>query len=264
MTAPPRTLVVGDVHGHFDRLHARLVEARLIGADGRWAGGSSTLVFLGDFFDRGPHGIDAMDLAMRLETEAAQRGGHVLTLLGNHDVLILAARRFGEREAGGPGGTFLADWRMNGGEERDLERLTGAHVAWLARRPALLRLGGTLLAHADATFYARYGGTVEEVNAAFARLLGGGDAPAWDRLLGEFAERDAFLGEDGRHRLDRFLTRFGAGRLVHGHTPIARVTGQPPGGVTGAYTYAGGRAVNVDPGLYLGGPGFIHELNSGR
>ena len=31
--------------------------------------------------------------------------------------------------------------------------------------------------------------------------------------------------------------------------------------VTEAWTYAGGRCVNVDGGIYLGGPGFVHQLN---
>ncbi|MEF2278224.1 metallophosphoesterase [Deinococcus sp. YIM 134068] len=264
MSDPARTVIVGDVHGHLDRLLSLLVAARLTHEEGRWTGGKATLVLMGDLFDRGPGGIDALDLVMRLETRAAEHGGRVLTLLGNHDVLILAARHFGERATTGPGGSFLADWKINGGEARDLERMTDTHADWLSRQPAMLHLQNTLLAHADAVLYHRYGENVEEVNAAFSELLLGRDPVAWDRLLDEFSERDAFLGEDGGRQLDHFLSRFGGERLIHGHTPVARVTGQPPGSVTGPHIYAGGRAVNVDHGLYLGGPGFVYELDEGR
>jgi hypothetical protein len=38
------------------------------------------------------------------------------------------------------------------------------------------------------------------------------------------------------------------------------VTGRPPEEITGSLIYAGGLAVNVDGGMCLGGPGFIHRL----
>ncbi|MCV5825214.1 hypothetical protein OFN33_32680, partial [Escherichia coli] len=48
-------------------------------------------------------------------------------------------------------------WRRAKGQPRDLERLSPQHVTWLARRPALARVGETLLMHADSDFYLEYG-----------------------------------------------------------------------------------------------------------
>ncbi|MCB0173968.1 MAG: hypothetical protein KDI62_16720 [Anaerolineae bacterium] len=49
-------------------------------------------------------------------------------------------------------------------------------------------------------------------------------------------------------------------RLVHGHTPISKITDQPPKTVDEPLLYAGGRCVNVDGGMYLGGPGCLYRL----
>ncbi len=197
--------VMGDIHGQYDKMVAALRAAGLIDEDNHWRGGRGTLWFMGDYFDRGPDGIAVVDLIRALQDEAAAAGGRVGALLGNHDVLILAAHRFGDRRfgdqrfgarAGGPGGSFLASWRANGGEDSDLARLSAAHVAWLRDLPALALSGGRLLAHADATFYQVYGRAVPAVNHAFRALLHSDDPTAWDKLLDYFSQRRAFQDRD--------------------------------------------------------------------
>ncbi len=254
------TFVVGDVHGQLSKLVGVLQQSKLIGADLAWTGGSSSLWFMGDYFDRGPDGIGVVDLIMRLQREAAAAGGHVGALLGNHDPLILSAYYFGERPAGGPAGDFRGDWLANGGVQSDLDRLRPEHMEWLTALPAMARLGGRLLAHADAAFYLRYGKSVDEVNQVIGALLRSRDEGAWDRLLGEFSERLAFANGDGAAKAERFLQTYGAGQLIHGHTPISYMTGESPEAVSGAYSYAGGLCVNVDAGLYRGGGGFVLRL----
>jgi hypothetical protein len=253
--------VIGDVHGQIDKATTALREAGLIDAAGQWRGGMATLWFMGDYFDRGPDGIAAVDLVRRLQAEAAAVGGRVGALLGNHDVLILAARRFGEQPSGGPGGTFLSSWRANGGEESDLARLDDERVAWLRALPAMAVDGDWLLAHADATFYQVYGRSVGAVNRNIRALLRGDNAADWDLLLDYFSQRRAFQdAERGPARVQRFLTLYGGRRFVHGHTPIGKLNGQRPEAVSGPYTYAGGLAVDVDAGMYLGGRGFVARL----
>ncbi len=253
--------VMGDIHGQFVKMVARLGEAGLIDGANHWAAGRETLWFMGDYFDRGPDGIAAVDLIRALQAEADAAGGRVGALVGNHDVLIMAARRFGERPSGGPGGNFLASWRANGGEQTDLERLTDDHVAWLASLPALALAGGRLLAHADATFYQVYGRTVAGVNSRFRAILRDADDRAWDSLLDYFSQRRAFQDDvGGPARVRRFLDLYGGRQLVHGHTPITKFTGRRAETITEPYLYAGGLAIDVDAGMYLGSPGFIVEV----
>lgn len=250
--------VMGDIHGQYEKMLAALREAELIDDSCHWSGGAATQWFMGDYFDRGPDGIAAIDLIRALQAEAAAAGGRVGALIGNHDVLILAARRFGERPSGGPGGTFLASWRANGGAETDLRGLTDERAAWLASLPALALAGGRLLAHADATFYQIYGRTVAEVNRHFRAILHSADAPAWDLLLDHFSQRRAFQDTVlGPARVRRVLALYGGHQLVHGHTLIAKLAGCRPEEVKGSYVYAGGLAIDVDAGMYLGGRGFV-------
>ncbi len=83
----PRIVAVGDVHGAYDELFASLRQTGIVDDTGRWSGGSSHLVSLGDLVDRGPRSRDVMDLLMRLESEAAEAGGRVHLILGNHEVM---------------------------------------------------------------------------------------------------------------------------------------------------------------------------------
>ena len=115
-----------------------------------------------------------------------------------------------------------------------------------------------LLIHADSMLYMHYGHSIEAVNAAFAELLHGHEREAWDLLLDRFSEHKGFLGSASKAR--RFLRVFGGRQIVHGHTPIMKASGEPAATADTALLYANGLCLNVDHGLYQGGPGFIYRL----
>ena len=246
--------VIGDIHGQLGKLTRLLRRAGLVGEDGRWAAGEAGLLFVGDFFDRGEDGIGVVDRVMRLQEEASDAGGRVHALLGNHEALILAAHRFGTPP-------FLRAWKQNGGRDADLTRLHDRHLAWLLALPAMERHGDGLYVHADAEFYRGYGGTSAEVNAGFREILAGDDPEAWYLLLDRFTQRHAFAAPGNPAPAARFLARYGGRQIVHGHTPIPLVTSRPAEAATAAYVYAAGLCVNVDGGMFLGGPGFVHETD---
>src|SRR6267142_2825761 len=87
--AEPRESVVAiaDVHNDFDDFVAILRHTGLIDKQNHWTGGKTTFVQVGDLLDRGPKPREVMDLMMALEKEAAQAGGRVVGLLGNHEVM---------------------------------------------------------------------------------------------------------------------------------------------------------------------------------
>lgn len=213
MTLP--LVVVGDVHGDLERLFAAL---RPYPAD------EVRTVFLGDLVDGGPFGVGALRFA--------RDRPHSEVLMGNHEALMLAALHDPDQRH---------RWLLNGGERHDLEELRGdpGLQAWLRRRPAMLELeDGTLLQHADNDGYwdlAGSGGPTS-VNEVFADLLAepGREQEVWDALT----PRGMFGRMPGR--LERWLERTGAARVVHGHTPHSQA--RPA-------VYAGGRAVNFDGGL---------------
>jgi calcineurin-like phosphoesterase family protein len=254
--------VIGDVHGQLEKLHGLLRGAELIDQTETWSG-NNTLWLMGDLVDHGPDGIGAVELVMRLQRQAARAGGRLQVLLGNHDVLLLAAHRFGTRPIPGQDETFRDHWQESGGQEADLERMTPDHACWLSSLPAMALEGDHLLAHADALFYTRYGQSIPQVNQAMTGVLQSDDAASWFRLLEEFNEHQAFVdAKTGAERARAFLDCFGGRQLVHGHTPITKLTGQPPEAVREPLLYANGLCLDVDPGMYLGGPGFVCRLPS--
>ena len=244
--------VVGDVHGHLDTLVRLLRDAGLVDRKLRWSGRDVRLWLLGDLVDRGPDGIGAIDLVMRLERE-----GHVRCLLGNHEALLLAVSRFASGDVRGIDSVWRSIWRVNGGQESDLARFRPEHAAWIEQLPAVARDGDWLLLHSDTDRYLLFGCTVEEICHAISAVLRTGDADAYEDLFDAVADRS---GLDDPAVVDRLLETLGGKRIVHGHTPITFVTGVEPELVTQPLVYGGGRVLNVDHCLFAGGPGFVTEL----
>jgi hypothetical protein len=257
------TFVIGDLHGYYKDYRRLLVASGLCDTHGNWTGGSNHLWLIGDLVDRGEQGIDCIELTMSLQEQARSHGGAVDALLGNHEMMMLCARKF-RHTLTSAGMSVVDQWLLWGGNERDLDRLTDRHAEWLADRPAMRLLGDTLLLHADAMFYVEHGRNPEEVNANFRQLLRDENLYRWEHALRCFSEHRAFssLHVTGQQRAKRLLKYFGAARLVHGHTPIPLANGEPARCVVEAWTYAGGRCTNVDGGIYLGGPGFVYALDS--
>jgi hypothetical protein len=230
------TYVIGDIHGQYDKMIRILREADMISDDLRWSGADSALWLIGDLVDRGPDGNKVIDLAMRLQREAAAAGGSANTLIGNHDILLLAAFYFGDWPRKRRPESFTAIWERNGGNPEDLALLDGRQVEWLSNLPAMTHCGPYLLTHGDTMLYTRY------------------------RLLSEFGEHRVFTSATGPKRAREFLQHFGGERIVHGHTPISRITGEDAAQVTSPLIYADDLCIDVDGGMYLGGPGFVYRL----
>jgi hypothetical protein len=87
--AGERVVAVGDIHGNYDGLVSILQAAGLVDEEVRWVGGRTTFVQTGDVFDRGTDVRRILDLLMRLEGEAAEAGGKVIALIGNHEGMNL-------------------------------------------------------------------------------------------------------------------------------------------------------------------------------
>ncbi len=260
------TYVVGDVHGHRRELAAALRAAELIDDAANWSAGDSRVWFVGDFFDRGPDGTGVVEDVMRLAGQAREAGGEVGALLGNHEILALGMYRFGDREMATKTGrhSFAWSWLSNGGVAADQESLTSRQVRWLAERPALARLGEHLLMHSDTHEYLAWGESVEAVNAAVRDVVAGDDIEAWWECWRRLTTRYAFRGEAGGTVATEVLSAFGGDRIVHGHTLIADQLGIDPEAVTEPLRYAGGRVLNVDGGLFAGGPCLVVKLTDER
>ncbi|MFP1626063.1 metallophosphoesterase [Streptomyces sp. 5K101] len=263
--------VVGDVHGYLDELVAALTEKGLIDSEGRWSAGNSRLWFLGDFTDRGPDGIGVIDLVMRLSAEAAAAGGYCKALMGNHELLLIGAKRFGDTPVNSGAGTatFQAAWLLNGGQKYDMDRLQEVHLQWMARLDAIVEEDSHLLLHSDTTAYLEYGSTIEDVNDAVHEILTRNDADeCWD-LFRKFTKRFAFRDEGGPQAVRELLSAYGGTRVVHGHSPIPYLLGEvgtedgedgerPV--VEGPHVYADDLAIAMDGGVTMAGKLLVQQL----
>ncbi|WP_322973209.1 metallophosphoesterase [Peterkaempfera griseoplana] len=261
--------VVGDVHGYLGELHDALREQGLVDADGHWSAGRSRIWFLGDFTDRGPDGIGVIDLVMQLAAEAAAAGGYCRALMGNHELLLLGAHRWGDEPVQSTAGTasFLAAWRLNGGQQQDMDRLEPHHISWLARLPAMAVEDGHLLLHSDTTAYLEYGGSIDEVNDTVHQVLASDDADEWWDCFRRFTKRFAFRGDTGPASAGELLDTYGGHRVVHGHSPIPYLTGDAHSEdghasrtVTGPHVYADELAVAMDGGVTMEGRLLVARL----
>ena len=256
--------VVSDLHGHVEHLLAGLGQARLVGSDRTWCGGPARLTFLGDYFDRGPDGIGVIDLIRRLADEAGAAGGRVDALLGNHEILTLGMNRFGDDRVLSELGTrssFARSWALNGGQVRDQQRLSDEHIAWLRGLDSITLAGPDLLLHSDTTEYLRWGDTLEQINDAVREVLVSDDLDQWWECWVRLTTRYAFADLDGARVAAQLLDRLGGERIVHGHSFISSFTGRASSEVTGPLSYAGGRALAIDGGIYDGGPCVIVRLD---
>ncbi|QGZ49941.1 serine/threonine protein phosphatase [Streptomyces sp. QHH-9511] len=268
---PGPLYVVGDVHGYLDELLTALREQGLIDENGAWAAGNARLWFLGDFTDRGPDGIGVIDLVMRLSAEAAAAGGYCKALMGNHELLLIGAKRFADTPVNSGAGTatFQAAWLLNGGQKHDMDRLQDVHLQWMSRLDAVVEEDGHLLMHSDTTAYLEYGSTIEDVNETVHEILNRNDADeVWD-LFRKFTKRFAFRDDAGPQAVQELLGTYGGGRVVHGHSPIPYLLGQvgtedDEGGagpvVDGPHVYADGLAIAMDGGVTMAGKLLVVQL----
>ncbi|MFE5481506.1 metallophosphoesterase [Streptomyces sp. NPDC056527] len=268
---PGPLYVVGDVHGYLDELVAALRAQGLIDENGAWSAGNARLWFLGDFTDRGPDGIGVIDLVMRLSAEAAAAGGYCKALMGNHELLLIGAKRFADTPVNSGAGTatFQAAWLLNGGQKHDMDRLQDVHLQWMSRLDAVVEEDGHLLMHSDTTAYLEYGSTIEDVNETVHEIINRNDADeVWD-LFRKFTKRFAFRDDAGPQAVQELLGTYGGRRVVHGHSPIPYLLGQvgtedgEDGSgpvVDGPHVYADGLAIAMDGGVTMAGKLLVVQL----
>ncbi|AEI68855.1 metallophosphoesterase [Corallococcus macrosporus] len=221
-----RVVAVGDVHGDVDALKEVLRLAGIIDAKDRWIGGKTHLVQTGDIPDRGDQTRAAFDLLMRLEQEALAAGGRVHALLGNHEAMnMLGDLRYvspGEMasfadqspeadSAGSPPG-------LNG--HRVAYSLQGRYGQWLRRHAAVVRINDTLFVHGGVAPGVP-GTDLSALNRWVRQDFFPGQPPGGARNpQGPLWFRGYALGEEQEAgpALDAVLQRYGARRMVMGHT----------------------------------------------
>jgi serine/threonine protein phosphatase 1 len=136
-----RTLVVGDIHGCADEL-SRLLDALAPTA-------ADTVVFLGDYIDRGPSAKAVIDRLLRLRRE----GPRCIFLKGNHEDMFLAfigyPGNYPDAFLFNGGETTLRSYRLDGRDPAAVAaRLPADHLEFLLSLERQSRHGQFLCVHA--------------------------------------------------------------------------------------------------------------------
>ena len=244
LTGHDSVFVFGDVHGEFDRVLWLLRLADLIDAELHWTGGGGAVAFLGDLFDRGEDVTRLLWFIHGLEREAEAAGGRVITLLGNHEAMVLT----GDLRYLAPKEAMIAE-RHGMPYEAMFDPERSILGRWIAAKPGLVRLDDLLLAHGGVSpAYVDY--SLQEYQDTLATFIAEPLFTRWrdETFLREFAREtrldsaqiyrryDFFFGSEsvlwyrdlvlsdtlGGH-LDAVLERFGARTHVVGHTPVPTI-----------------------------------------
>jgi hypothetical protein len=225
-----RVVAIGDVHGDLRALRSALRLAGAIDSEDEWIGKSLTVVQTGDQVDRGDQDREVLDVLERLEPAAKAKGGALVVLNGNHELMNASFDfRYVTRKSFETFREFAP--RASGAAERASEEQRGRAAAFapgapyalkLAQRLTVALVGDTLFAHAG-VLPAHFDYGLDRMNAeaqsfltgqrpTLSKALASDDSPVWTRFYG--GDMDAA----GCEVLGRVLKDTGAKRLVVGHT----------------------------------------------
>ena len=180
---------VADIHGRYDLFDKMLAKIFAFHAKhGAAYGKLGRLVTLGDYVDRGPDSRAVLQRILTLPQEAARHGLQAVSLMGNHEEMMLLAIQHGDNSV------HAHNWALNGGIQalRSYGELTGAavdreHVDLLRSLKKIAIFDNLVFAHAG-------------IN---------GHRELWEQTSDDLLwTRNPFHGEHRCHRL-----------VVHGHTP---------------------------------------------
>ena len=144
--------IIADIHGHADKLEALL---RKLGYDlrgGTWRHRDRQAIFVGDFIDRGPAQVRAVDIARRMVD-----AGTALAVMGNHELNAIA---WHTPDPNNPGEFLRPHHSLKWGEKNrqqhaaflaEVEHRPDLHaelIDWFLTLPLWLDLPGLRVVHA--------------------------------------------------------------------------------------------------------------------
>lgn len=151
-TSQAPVYIISDIHGDFNKLETNLKTIGLIDFDGNWVGEDAHFISLGDILhtnnDKQPSSRKIIDLFMKLQIQAEDKGGKVHVLMGDKELDQLQ----------GNWGTLTTERIEQFSDlyphQEDLNAyhqafsLTGKYGQWLAGLPFVIKVNDQLFTHA--------------------------------------------------------------------------------------------------------------------
>lgn len=139
--------IIGDIHGHYDKLVGLLELMGYRFANGVWRHPRRTAVFVGDLIDRGPRQVAVIDVVRTMADAESAR-----CIMGNHEFNAIA---WATEDLDSPG-EFLRSRTKLGNRDQHAAFLAevegtprhGQIIEWFKTLPLWLDLGGLRVVHA--------------------------------------------------------------------------------------------------------------------
>jgi serine/threonine protein phosphatase 1 len=138
-----KTYAIADLHGRHDLLVAAIARIE----EGNHSGG--TIVFTGDYVDRGPASRQIIETLM---AGPQTHGWKWVCLRGNHEEIMMAScyapGLAGQWWMPNGGGATLMSYGLKAGDAVDVSVVPFEHLAWIAALPIIHNDGKRLFVHA--------------------------------------------------------------------------------------------------------------------
>jgi len=237
-----KIFVIGDMHGVCSRTVELLKKKGITDSEGNWNWGKGHLVFIGDIFDRGTEMTEALWMIFRFEKQAAEHGGMVPLILGNHEPMIFYSDL---RYVDDDYYSLCDNLNLSYSDLFDNKSLLGI---WLRQKPAVIRINNYVFVHAgfspelidrevpaDTINYIvwRYLNNIEyDKDRALRQLIMGGSGVVWYRgMIDEDTRKDVIE----KSYVARCLNFYKSDALIIGHTEVDTIK-----------YYFDGRVIDVD------------------
>ena len=215
--------VLSDIHGEYNSYINLLKANGIIDDNLHWNFGHGHFVVLGDIFNRGDMVTEVLWHLFGLEKQAAQAGGMVHLLLGNHEVMTLnknlsyLSEKYTKVEA------------ITGRKYYNLYPENSVLGRWLRSKPVMITINNILFIHAGISMeLVKKNLSIEQINQIFFNKIVAKELNAIDRdqelkfLDSEYGPlwyRGYFMDDNfTESRLDSILHFFGKEHIVVGHT----------------------------------------------
>lgn len=243
---PNKLIAISDIEGNFTGFYSFLLANEVIDKNANWVFGNGHLVLNGDFFDRGSQVTQVLWLIYSLESQAAQQGGKVHYVLGNHEIMNLygdvshndfkyieVSKRVSKQNDWDKGMRYLYS------EKSELGK-------WLRSKNIIEKIGNNIFVHGGLNVYHLRGKyTISELNNITRKytgiapteenlkvsrdrpILSTVNSPYWDRRLNlEWKNKIMFKlnGIDAKattqSELDSILNFYHSSRIIVGHCVV--------------------------------------------
>lgn len=217
-TLPTKYFATSDIEGSIDAFILLLKKANIIDNNYKWTYGTGHLFIMGDVFDRGKYVTQCLWLIYKLEQEAANAGGKVHFILGNHDIMnLIGDYRYVNAK-------YTANAQTIGEPYSALYDADSELGKWLRSKNILEKSGNTLFLHAGISpDVAALPKTVTDLNVYVGNVINKtcttqNCKTATSSSVGLYWYRGMAQQTLTQAEVDAILAKFGADRTYIGHT----------------------------------------------